>query len=136
MSEVIFLTGTSAVGKTEFLEERARTTNNLCCNLTAREVRALLGNPPWTRMMEDADYMLAVQTATLMFFERYILTVLTNEHQFNTPQKRSIMFDRSLSDVLAYTYAYICTYTHTNTIDRVEAHIGLKKTGAICTGSE
>lgn len=97
--QVIFASGTSAVGKSEWLATLPDTVKK--CTLSARVARERLGNPSWDSLIVNLDLAMEHQKAVLHDFLSTIDRVIGNAACGDT-----IVFDRHPVDVLGYSVAY------------------------------
>lgn len=102
MANIFFFCGTSSVGKTSKLNS-LNTELYEPIRLSARDVRAKLGNPSWDSLDEDVELAKYHQEEILDSFTKDIIRIVDN----HTVDK-VLVFERSLWDVVAYSYAFEC----------------------------
>lgn len=105
MTKVFFFCGSSSVGKTTTLKQ-LDPNRFQAIHISARDVRARLDNPSWDDLMTKSDLAKYHQQYIL---DSYIASInyeveLHKEHK----NPRIMVFERSLWDVIGYSYAYKC----------------------------
>lgn len=103
--KVLFLSGSSGVGKTSLIKKLTTMKYNghpiRVEYLSARVVREAFGNPSWEDIEKDP---LSFQVEVMEHFKEMILDVFGTKFSVNDGL---IVFERSLFDIVGYTYAYL-----------------------------
>lgn len=102
---IIFFSGSSSVGKSQALAQLSED-KYIKAPLSARDARATIGNPTWKDLMDNRRTAREHQEVVLKFFYESIMQQL----EANKNDKRDIVFERSLWDVVGYSHAFNCGY--------------------------
>lgn len=106
---LVFLCGTSGVGKTEFLDivedhfPIGKTYLFRKCYISARDSRSKLGNPSWEEIILNTDLATKMQNLVMDDFSNKIEEQIK---EFEKSDEILCMFERSLLDISGYSHAY------------------------------
>lgn len=106
MKHVVFITGTSCVGKTSFanrIVDKMPADDVLCLNLTARKPRAVMGNPEWRDLMTNSSLSTWHQ---INIFDSFMAQLDGMIHHFKNSDHKVFISDRSILDVCGYSSAF------------------------------
>lgn len=105
MCKIVWFSGSSSVGKSTTLRE-LDTSRFKLIPLSARDVRARLQNPTWDDLMVKSDLAMYHQEYIL---DSYIESMkVAIEDMLQAEEKKILVFERSLWDVVGYSVAYKC----------------------------
>ncbi len=106
-STFVFLTGTSAVGKTTLFEYiKKEVVNAECVSISARTVREKLGNPKWEDLVNNTELARAHQRAVFNYFTASILARANVVAASASDLPHIYIFERSLIDVIGYSSSF------------------------------
>jgi len=109
MPNVVFLTGSSGVGKSSLAELLFRKHGFYIEALSARTPRALINNPNFEILEKFPHKGMAHQELVYTFFEEYIASKLAYIDNLNIDA--NYLFERDLIDVVGYSYAFSKQWT-------------------------
>ena len=113
---MIFLTGTSQVGKTEYFNEFPNEVRGIPVfkeKMAASDIRAKMNppNPSWEYLCTHEDAMILHQAQIL---STYFSRIQERADFLSSIEKGIVLFERSVYDNLGYTYAFLQKFKEPN----------------------